>query len=87
MYIDVNDSEISGAANSIGSKRRFASLLYLGASRAAQILEFYARSDMGGLAEPLRLAVKAGAIRQQRPNALPRVTEVLANIKQAKLAQ
>lgn len=84
FLIDVNDGDLSNSANSIGAKRRFASLLYLGASRAAQVLEVYARSDMGGLAEPLKLAIKGGAMSQVDVASVPRVTEVLAFIKSGK---
>lgn len=77
FLIDANGAEVGGPTSSVGAKRRFASLLYLGASRAARILELYARTDMGGIAETLRLAIQSGAIEQVSPAEQPRISSLL----------
>lgn len=62
LLVDANAllvAELGGAVNGL---HRFISSVYLGASRAKQILEIYADLSSGGFAEPIRDAIKQGAV-------------------------
>lgn len=61
--IDVNNGEVPEGPHATGAMRRFVSQVYLGASRASKVLEFYGTADGGGVSKVLDLARKQGAIR------------------------
>lgn len=67
LLIDVNYNEMPQGAMTNNSRRHFASLVYLGASRARQRLEFYANSEEGGIAPMLSYALSQGVIEQLAP--------------------
>jgi hypothetical protein len=62
ILIDVNRGEVPEGPYSLSSLRKFVSSVYLGASRAEQVLEFYANTEHGGVAPLLSLALLEGAI-------------------------
>lgn len=77
FLLDANEIDSGG---SIGSKRRFASSLYLGASRAAYALEIYARAEMKGISEAFRLAINSKAILPISADDLPRIDQIVTQI-------
>lgn len=60
--IDANNNEIPDGAYAASASRKFIAQLYLGASRAERVLEFYAAKDRGGLSSLLSIATRADAI-------------------------
>ncbi|QMV71611.1 DUF2075 domain-containing protein [Comamonas piscis] len=60
--IEVNDGEVEEGPYSTGALRRFVSTIYLGASRAEQILEIYSSDERGGPSRVLRHAINNGAL-------------------------
>ena len=60
--IEVNDGEVEEGPYSTGSLRRFVSTVYLGASRAEQVLEIYSSAERGGPSRVLRHAINHGAL-------------------------
>jgi hypothetical protein len=62
LLTDVNRGEVPDGPFSVPALRKFASQVYLGASRAQRRLEIYASSEYGGVAPLLTLAVVEGAI-------------------------
>jgi hypothetical protein len=62
LLIDVNRGEVPDGPYSLAALRKFASQVYLGASRAERRLEFYSCAEHGGIAPLLSLAVAEGAI-------------------------
>jgi hypothetical protein len=60
--IEVNDGEVEEGPYSTGSLRRFVSTVYLGASRAEQVLEIYSSAERGGPSRVLRHAINSGAL-------------------------
>ncbi|MFZ3219515.1 MAG: UvrD-helicase domain-containing protein [Rhodoferax sp.] len=60
--IEVNDGEVEEGPYSTGSLRRFVSTVYLGASRAEQVLEIYSSEERGGPSRVLRHAINNGAL-------------------------
>jgi hypothetical protein len=60
--IEVNDGEVEDGPYSTGSLRRFVSTIYLGASRAEQVLEIYSSDERGGPSRVLRHAINNGAL-------------------------
>jgi hypothetical protein len=64
LLIDVNRSEVPEGPYSTSALRKFASQVYLGASRAERQLEFYSSQKHGGIAPLISLAVLDGAIKK-----------------------
>jgi hypothetical protein len=60
--IEVNDGEVEEGPYSTGALRRFVSTVYLGASRAEQVLEIYSSDERGGPSRVLRHAIINGAL-------------------------
>lgn len=60
--IEVNDGEVEDGPYSTGTLRRFVSTVYLGASRAEQVLEIYSSEERGGPSRVLRHAINNGAL-------------------------
>lgn len=60
--IEVNDGEVEEGPYSTGSLRRFVSTVYLGASRAEQVLEIYSSQERGGPSRVLRHAINNSAL-------------------------
>lgn len=60
--IEVNDGEVEEGPYSTGALRRFVSTVYLGASRAEQVLEIYSSAERGGPSRVLRQATNHGAL-------------------------
>lgn len=60
--IEVNDGEVEDGPYSTGALRRFVSTVYLGASRAEQVLEIYSSEERGGPSRVLRHAINNGAL-------------------------
>lgn len=70
LLIDVNRGEVPDGPYASAALRKFASVVYLGASRAERRLELYASSEHGGAAPLLSRAVVEGAIKSVEPEAL-----------------
>jgi len=64
LLIDVNYNEMPQGAMTHNARRHFASVVYLGASRARQRLEIYANEQEGGIAPMLSYALSKNVIRQ-----------------------
>jgi hypothetical protein len=62
LLIDVNQGEIPEGPYSAAALRKFASQVYLGASRAERRLEIYASQEQGGIAAMISRAVFESAI-------------------------
>ena len=62
FLIEVNDGEVEDGPYSTGALRRFVSIVYLGASRAEQVLEIYSSDERGGPSRVLRHAINNGAL-------------------------
>jgi hypothetical protein len=60
--IEVNDGEVEEGPYATGALRRFVSTVYLGASRAEQVLEIYSSQERGGPSRILRHAMNHGAL-------------------------
>jgi len=60
--IEVNDGEVEEGPYSTGALRRFVSTVYLGASRAEQVLEIYSSEERGGPSRVMRHAINNGAL-------------------------
>lgn len=60
--VEVNDGEVEDGPYSTGTLRRFVSTVYLGASRAEQVLEIYSSEERGGPSRVLRHAINNGAL-------------------------
>ena len=72
LLIDVNRGEVPDGPFSAASLRKFASQVYLGASRAERKLEIFASTAHGGIAPLLSLAIVSGAIKRVEAQELPR---------------
>ncbi|MDG6401901.1 AAA family ATPase [Pseudomonas quasicaspiana] len=68
--IDVNKNEVSEGAYAAAALRKFVSQVYLGASRAEQILEIYSSEEHGGMSPILSQAVLTGALEVKKPQEL-----------------
>lgn len=62
LLIDVNQDEVPQGPYAAAALRKFASQVYLGASRAERQLEIYASKEHGGAAALISAAVLAGAV-------------------------
>jgi hypothetical protein len=62
LLIDVNRGEVPDGPYAAAALRKFASQIYLGASRAERILEIYASEEQGGLSPILSRAVLEKAV-------------------------
>lgn len=62
--IDANKNEVPEGAYAAASARKFISQLYLGASRAERVLEFFSCAEDGGLSQMLSIAIHAQSIEQ-----------------------
>lgn len=62
LLIDVNYNEMPQGAMTHNARRHFASIVYLGASRACQKLELYANEEEGGIAPMLSYALSRKVI-------------------------
>lgn len=60
--IEVNEGEVDQGPYATGAKRRFVSLVYLGASRAEKVLELYSSAERGGTSKILKIAVDSCAL-------------------------
>jgi hypothetical protein len=69
--IEVNDGEVPDDPREIGTYRQFVSQTYIGASRAANFLEFYCSKERGGASRCLRLAIQNRALDVVDINKLP----------------
>lgn len=67
LLIDVNANEMPHGAMTYSARRHFASVVYLGASRARQRLEIYADASEGGVAPMLSYAMSKGVIELLSP--------------------
>lgn len=63
LLIDVNRNEVPEGPYASAALRKFISQVYLGASRAERVLEFYASADQGGTSSTVTAAVLSGAIK------------------------
>lgn len=72
LLIDVNQGEIPDGPYSASALRKFASQVYLGASRAEKRLEFYASQEHGGIASLLSRAVFEKAVVSVAPDVIDR---------------
>lgn len=70
LLIEVNRGEVPDGPYSSATLRKFASQVYLGASRAERHLELYSSSEHGGIAPIISPAVLEGAIRKVEVNGL-----------------
>jgi hypothetical protein len=70
LLIDVNKNEVPEGPFSTAALRKFASQVYLGASRAECVLEIYASAEHGGIAPLVSPAVLIGAIDKVAADAL-----------------
>jgi len=70
LLIDVNRDEVPEGAHSAAALRKFASQVYLGASRAERCLEIYASSEHGGIAPLVSQAVLSGVLQKVDRDAL-----------------
>jgi hypothetical protein len=64
LLIDVNCNEMPRGAMTNNARRHFASVVYLGASRARQRLELYANAQEGGIAPMLSYALSKKVIEE-----------------------
>lgn len=71
LLVDVNDLEVPEGPYSAGPRRRFLSVIYLGASRASRHLELYSSKRRGGLARMLSGAVAKGVLKPVSTRELP----------------
>lgn len=62
LLIDVNRNEVPDGPYAAAALRKFASQVYLGASRAERVLEIYASEEQGGLSSIIARAVLGGAL-------------------------
>lgn len=62
LLIDVNRKEVPDGPYAAAALRKFASQVYLGASRAERVLEIYASEEQGGLSSIITRAVLRGAL-------------------------
>lgn len=72
LLIDINANEVPQGAMTYNARRHFASVVYLGASRARQRLELYANAQEGGIAPMLSYAMSKGVIEQVDPTTTQR---------------
>jgi hypothetical protein len=63
LLIDVNRNEVPEGPYAAAALRKFASQVYLGASRAERVLEVYASEEQGGLSSIITRAVLGGALK------------------------
>jgi hypothetical protein len=63
LLIDVNRDEVPNGPYAAAAMRKFASQVYLGASRAERVLEIYASEEQGGLSSIITRAVLGGALK------------------------
>lgn len=66
LLIDVNRNEVPDGPYAAAALRKFASQVYLGASRAERVLEIYASEEQGGLSSIITRAVLGGALNTVR---------------------
>jgi hypothetical protein len=71
LLIDVNRGEVPDGPYSVAALRKFASQVYLGASRAERRLEMYSSAEHGGTALMLSLALEQGTITSVEQRDLP----------------
>jgi hypothetical protein len=71
LLIEVNRDAVPEGPYGASATRKFASLIYLGASRAERCLEIYATKEHAGASPILALAVDNGAIKPTAPRDLP----------------
>lgn len=64
LLIDVNYNEMPQGAMTYNARRHFASIVYLGASRARQRLEIYSNAQEGGIAPMLSYALSKKVIQE-----------------------
>jgi len=62
LLIDVNRNEVPDGPYAAAALRKFASQIYLGASRAERVLEIYGSEEQGGLSSIITRAVLGGAL-------------------------
>jgi hypothetical protein len=62
LLIDVNRNEVPDGPYAAAALRKFASQVYLGASRAERVLEIFASEEQGGLSPIVSRAVLGGAL-------------------------
>ena len=62
LLIDVNRNEVPDGPYAAAALRKFASQVYLGASRAERVLEIYGSEEQGGLSSIITRAVLEGAL-------------------------
>jgi hypothetical protein len=70
LLIEVNKNETPQGPYSASSTRKFASQVYLGASRAERQLELYATEEHGGPSPILRIALDEGSILRKEASEL-----------------
>lgn len=73
LLLGLNESEAPSGPFGYSLKRKFLSQIYLGASRAKQVLELYSSSDGGGPTSLLDTAISTGAVNRCDFNELPRI--------------
>lgn len=71
LLIEVNQDEVPEGPYMASAKRKFASQVYLGASRAERRLEIYASTEHGGIASLVSQAVLVGALETKKKHELP----------------
>jgi hypothetical protein len=71
LLIDVNRGEVPEGPYSVAALRKFASQVYLGASRAERRLEIYSSLEHGGIAPILSVAMLQGALERTEVDHLP----------------
>jgi hypothetical protein len=73
LLIEVNRSEVPDGPYSTAALRKFASQVYLGASRAERQLEFYSSNEHGGIAPLISRAVLDHAILEIKASELEKI--------------
>lgn len=73
LLIDVNRNEVPDGPYSTAALRKFASQVYLGASRAERQLEIYSSAEHGGIAPLVASAVMSMAINKVTIDALDKI--------------
>jgi hypothetical protein len=71
LLIEVNLDEVPSGPYAAAALRKFASQVYLGASRAERRLEIYASANHGGIASLISQAVLLGAVQKKEKDELP----------------
>ena len=77
LLLDVNKSEVPAGPFTAGTRRKFVSTVYLGASRARRHLELYSQEDEGGIPDLFDTGVERGAVRLVDWTDLPESSEVV----------